>query len=1211
MQNFLRGFMRRDANRLWAVAGLAMMLPFTQPSSTAHAQTVPAAVVSSSQTLVTLTGNGGHVAVNSLGDVFYVDQGTNIAYELTPGSTTPITIVTGLQYESGSVAVDPSNNLYIPDNGALIEVPFIGGAYTTNVAAGSLNSCSASSPATAPCNQFGGGGSATGYYFQASDLGFDAAGNAYVSAKYLGGGICDGSSGTCNAILEFKAPITSSVNATLIAGGPGKLPNAGSAQLAVDAAGDVLYADDTNLYEVAAGTTGAVVIGTGLKTPGGVGVDSFGNFYVTDTGNNRFVEIPTLNGAPQPAKQFTLSYTYSANGVGVDPQGRLFYTGYSGGTNLNVQTLWNANFGSSPVGTAAAPLTLSVVFNAAATSVSVGVANAAGSGFSLAATQPSRGACAATAYSSGASCAVTVGYTPSAVGLQRSALLISGAGGVPIATGYLSGSGLGAAQTTDPGTVSAIGSGWKTPTGIAVDSAGNVYVADSTTNTVSEYAAGSPTATAIGTGLSKPSGVAVDGAGNVYIGDSGNGRVVEVPAQNGAPASAAQTVVYTGTSGATGLAVDSTGSLLIADSGNAKVSRLVNTNGAPNAGYRAVLGTGFTAPVAVATDSAGDTFVADQTANTVTEIAALTKVQSVVGSGYSHPSGLAVDASGSVYVADPGNFRLIKIPLENGGFNANDAYTVGASVVAPYGVAIDAAFNLYAIDNTNAAVSKIIRTQGTLNLGKANLNTPTSQLNAQIGSAGNLALKFNTPAYTAAGSVSEFTVTVPSSNGCVSADSVSTGFACVLAASFNPTAVGVITDTLSFSNNAANTSTPELVLSGTGENLAATTTVLSPSTSTPALGQAVTITAVVASSATGTPTGSVQFYVNSIASQQGTLNASGQASITLSNLNGGAQTVSATYSGDNNFAPSAAVPITITVAKGSTTTSLSILSSFYNPQSGPVGSSNTLTATVIANGPQAPTQSVSFYAGSTLLGSAPVVAGASYTAQLVTTAVPAGNQTITAVYNGDVNYGPSTSAGVPLIISAPTFTLTPTSSTLTLTSGQSGTIQFSITSVSGYSAVIALTCSGLPADSACSFSPNSFPLIPSSAAGAPTTQTVTGLILTGQTPVIPQPPLTGSLRWPGLSRGLPIGLAFLMLAPLGLRGRRLLKDRFRGAASLLLVLLTLGGMIVGFTGCGSGLIGNTPKGQSTVTVTAYGTVGSGTSSAVTITQTAQITLTVQ
>jgi len=84
--------------------------------------------------------------------------------------------------------------------------------------------------------------------------------------------------------------------------------------------------------------------------------------------------------------------------------------------------------------------------------------------------------------------------------------------------------------------------------------------------------------------------VAVDAAGNVYIADAGNGRVVEVPVVNGALSNANQGVVYSGTSGPAGLSVDAGGNLYIADSGNNKVWRLPNRGGIPDSTLAAAIG---------------------------------------------------------------------------------------------------------------------------------------------------------------------------------------------------------------------------------------------------------------------------------------------------------------------------------------------------------------------------------------------------------------------------------------------------------------------------------------------------------------------------------------------------------------------------------------------------------------------------------------------
>jgi trimeric autotransporter adhesin len=1210
---------------------LALVVALLLTTRFATAQVVPAAVISSNQTLASISGNSGHVAVNSFGAVFYVSTNDHTVYELLPGSTTPVALVTGVS-SATNVYVDAANNLYVPGlyssaPARLLVVPYLNGSYATTVDSGTaLSNTICTSPLTVACNALNSGTSTTGYYVQIGDVGKDAAGDVYIVDPHDNNCNQGGASTNCNTILKFAAPADSNTVPTKIAGGVGGgLAQSNNAQIAVDAQGDVYYVDgvSNNVYFIAAGTSvpaGQTIptIGSGFKTPGGVSVDKFGNVYVTDTGNNRIVEIPAVNGVAQSSKEFTLSWTYSANGVGVDPLGRLFYTGYSGGTNINIMTLWNTPLGSSAVGTANAAQTLNVVFSAAATPSNIAITGG-NTGFSL--TGGSCGAgttcCAAgTAYSMNQSCTLTVAYTPTAVGLQTGSVSITGADGSNLATGYLSGIGLGAAQTVDPGTLTAVGSGWKSPQGVALDGAGNLYVADATANTVSLFAPGATTATTVGTGLSQPSAVAVDGAGNVYIGDSGNGRIVEVPMQAGVLNNSAQSVVMAGLNGTTtGLATDYTGSLYVADSGNKRVLRITNTSGTLNPSYTATIGTGFKAPVAVATDSKGDVFIADQDANDVVEITPLSSAQVQVGSSLSGPSGLAVDPAGSVYIADSGNYRIIKIPNENGSLNENDKYQIGQTIAKPNGLALDPKGNLYVTDSKDASVSQIVRTQGTLDLGRANINVATSTLSSQIANSGNQNLIFGTPLYTTTGTDSVFTVASPSSGGCVAGQTLNPGFNCVLNATFITAAKGSFSDVLSFSSTPVNTSTPQLTLLGVGTSLATSQVSLAVTapTTAPAYGQPVTITASITSTngGGGTPSGTVSFLLDGNLTGSLIQVVNGQASIPLNNLSGGSHSVGATYSGDDNFAASAGTPIQFAVSKAASATSLVISGGAVNPQSATPGSSVSLVATVVQQGAATPTQTVTFLNGSTVLGTASVNGK---TATLVTTTLPTGTLNIVASYGGDVNYAGSSSAAVSFIVSPATFVLSSSSMSLTVPSGGSGNINFTVTPISGYSGTIGIACSGLPANSSCSFNPNAFQIQPYSPATSTTpasggSQTVTVTILTGQVPVVP-PQAVGRLNPHGPFDRLPVAFAFLLLGPIGLTGRQLLKRHGKSGTSLirlltLLVFLAAGVGASMVSGCSSGLLGVTPAGSSTVKITVSGAPVAATA------QTAQLTLQVQ
>jgi trimeric autotransporter adhesin len=1171
-----------------------------------QAQVVPLTQIVQSKVLTTVNGNAGHIAANSLGDVFYVSQTDNVAYWLPRGRTTPVALVTGLS-GGRSVYVGANNNVYVSSNysGRVIEVPYANGTYTTNTANSSgLPTCTAAP--TSPCLAFGNGAAATGYYLQAGDLGFDQTTNgglgpnAYVMDER--DNVCNQSNAatSCNTILKFVPGANGTYTANVLVTG---LPQTNDGQIAVGPKGDVYYADGMSVYYIAAGGTTATKVGTGLVGPTGVSTDVYGNLYITDSGSgaNKIYEMPQVNGVAQPSSQFIFLNTYSANGIAFDGLGHVFYTGYSGGTNINQASLNAFGLGPAALGTpvSGTATTLTVQFTGAVTLGTITL-NGASSGFSYV-----PGSCAAgTAYIATSSCNINVNYTPTAVGLQRGAVVLTSSANAIIGVANLSGTGLGAVQTTDPGTLTTIGSGFTNPQGVAVDGAKNVFIADVGQNAVFEFAPGSSTGTKVGSGLVGPTSVATDNAGDLYIADSGNGRVVMVPNVAGTLTTSAQTVVISGLGTSLGIATDLIDDLYVADATKNQVLQLATIAGLPNAASTAKLGLSalgvstFTAPIAVATDPTGNLFIADTTANTVTELTFYGKQTVNIGNGYSHPSGLAADASGSLYIADSGNGRLLKVPYENPIFNTNDQYTLGGTIATPYGVAIDSASNLYVVDNTAAVAYELNRAQGTLPLGRANINTSTSQSNAYIGNAGNQTLSLGNPAYVATGNTTVFNVTSPATGGCTNSASISAGFACTLAATFSPTVVGNFSETLAFTSNASNTASPSLLITGVGLNQATTTTTLaqtSPSGAA-AFGQPVVITATIASKVAGTETGTVTFFVDGAQQPKPATVTNGTASITLTSLTGGGHTIGASYSGDNNFAPSSATTIAITLLRASSTVALSTSGGNFTPPSAVPGTALFLIATVTPGASTVPGGTVTFTLGSTVLGTAAVspvvstvngVTTTQYQAKLAISTLPLGADNVVATYNGDVNYAPSTTSLI-VTITPPTFLLTPAVANVTVTAGGTATVPLQISSLSGFGGIVSLSCSGLPANAICAFSPNGFQLLSNNPLGP---SNITMNIITGTVPGVPQPPV-GELHLPGLGNRLPISLALLTGAPLLwlLRRRRVKSWR---DLRLLAALVLLGGSAAFFTGCGSsGPVLVSPKGTYAVTVTVTSTSGS-------------------
>jgi serine/threonine-protein kinase len=197
-------------------------------------------------------------------------------------------------------------------------------------------------------------------------------------------------------------------------------------------------------------------------------------------------------------------------------------------------------------------------------------------------------------------------------------------------------------------------SGLYQPQGLAVDSAGTVYVADFN-NRVVKLTAGSNNQAVLGfTGLNYPEGVAVDGQGSVYVADRGNNRVLKLAA-----GSNTQTVLpFTGLKNPDGVAVDPAGNVYVTDTDNDRVLMLP----AGSSAQTVLPFTGVSVPWGIAVDSAGDVFVTEHDSNQVMKLASGSNTPTVLPlTGLNTPLGVAVDGTGNIYVADRGNDRAVKL----------------------------------------------------------------------------------------------------------------------------------------------------------------------------------------------------------------------------------------------------------------------------------------------------------------------------------------------------------------------------------------------------------------------------------------------------------------------------------------------------------------------------------------------------------------------
>jgi hypothetical protein len=202
-------------------------------------------------------------------------------------------------------------------------------------------------------------------------------------------------------------------------------------------------------------------------------------------------------------------------------------------------------------------------------------------------------------------------------------------------------------------------------------------------------------------------------------------------------------------------------------------------------------------------------------------------------------------------------------------------------------------------------------------------------------------------------------------------------------------------------------------------NPAGSTTTLSAAPSTAAAGQPVTLSVNVAPASAGapTPTGTVTFTSGTTTLGSAALDTNGNAVFSTADLTVGANTITAQYSGDSNYAASTSAAATVTVtastAAGQAGTTVILSASNTNPGA---YTSVTLTANVApaAAGGATPTGTVIFTANSVVLGTAALDANGNAT--FSTSDLDVGNETITADYDGDANYAANASAPVSMVV---------------------------------------------------------------------------------------------------------------------------------------------------------------------------------------------------
>ncbi len=316
----------------------------------------------------------------------------------------------------------------------------------------------------------------------------------------------------------------------------------------------------------------------------------------------------------------------------------------------------------------------------------------------------------------------------------------------------------------------------KNPTAVAVDSRGILYIADRDNHRIRRVDPLTRTITTLaGNGkqgfagdggpaeqasLAFPSSLALDSAGNLFIADTQNNRIRRVDAISRIITTVAGNGIanfegdgglatQAGLDGPQGVAVDQQGNIYIADTGRFDMAgtnriRRVDTRGiittVAGSGAFGSEGDGgpatnasLTLPRGVASSHSGDFFIADTNNNLIRRVDTQGIITTVAGTGLlgytgdgvvavtsalGSPISLVVDAAGNLFIADRDNNRIRRVDTQgiittvagNGrpGSQGDSGPAVEASINSPYGVALDEAGNLFIADSANNRVRMVL-----------------------------------------------------------------------------------------------------------------------------------------------------------------------------------------------------------------------------------------------------------------------------------------------------------------------------------------------------------------------------------------------------------------------------------------------------------------------------------------------------------------------
>jgi sugar lactone lactonase YvrE len=703
------------------------------------------------------------VAVDGSGNVYIADTYNNrvLKETLSGGSYTQSTIGSGLN-TPWDLAVDGNGNVYIADsnNGRILKETLSGGGYTQSTVASGLN----------------GPGGVT----------VDGSGNVYISDSVN------------NRILKEVPSGGSYTQSTLLGGLNDPMG------IAVDGSGNIYFADTSNnqvLKEtLSGGNFGTVTVGSTSPTLTLV--------FTSDTAG-------TL-GSQAVLTQGTAGLDFADAGTGSCTPG----TNYPAGATCTIDVNFTPKFPGSRYGAA-------ILKNGTGNVIATGYVFGAGSGPLVAfgpgiITTVAGNGTASYGGDGGAAVSAQLFLPPSVAmdgtgnlyiaDLRNNRIRKVTPGGI-IST--VAGNGTAGYNGDN---IAATSAKLNYPTSVVMDGAGNLYIADFDNSRIRKVTPGGTITTVAGNGTQgyngdniaatsaelSPYGLAMDGAGNLYIADGYNNRVRKVT-----PGGAITTVAGNGTAGYNGdniaatsaelsdprgITVDGTGDLYVADFSNHRVRKVasgiittVAGNGTP--GYNGDKGPAGSAelyyPEAVAVDGAGNLYIADAGDDHIRKVTPGGTITTVAGNGNA-----------------------------TGGYNSDNIAATSAQLNGPSGVAVDGAGNLYISDTLNNRIRKVdVSDAPLLVFATTNVGAASAAQDVAVMNLGNAPLSLSQIS-----TASNFTLQGPDTTCSSTGQTLNPATSCVLGIEFSPTATGSISGSVVLTDNTLNVSSATQTIALQGGN---------------------------------------------------------------------------------------------------------------------------------------------------------------------------------------------------------------------------------------------------------------------------------------------------------------------------------------------------------------------------------------------------------